>query len=469
MKFNPHPYQEETLKLMDSCPTAALLLDPGMGKTGICLEDFRRKREEFLVSRALVLAPLTVCVNTWPEEIKKWGTFKRMKMHVAHGKKGLSLPLVNKADIVVTNPESLKWFLSNFKRIEPFDVVYIDESTMYKNQSSNRSKNLRKLTQKLQNKIPNRYILTGTPSPKGIADLYGQFLQLDPSILGGTLSEFRTRFKFKASRRPWGVVWEPTKDTEALILEAIKPYSIRLDAKDHLDMPDFVQTHRYVTLPQEAMAIYKALEKDLFHEVSSGMITAANGGVLSSKCRQVANGTVYLSEVGEISTEKTRKVEYIHQEKLKELGRLFDELGEKQLLVAYEYQHDRDLIRRMFKEKYGFNARYIGGGSSKADATEAIKAWNSGKTPALLINPASGAYGLNLQAGGHHICWYGMTWNLLFYIQLVARLWRQGQTEGVFAHHIIAKGTIDEVVWESYLERNESQIRLINQLKRRVL
>lgn len=463
-RFKPHGYQEAVLKMMDENAQLALLLDPGMGKTPICLEDFRRKRSNLDATHALVVAPLRTCRDVWPPEADKWFGFHDFRVHVAHGK-GKNVNLCNAADIVVINPEGLPWLLENAKGLDQFDVLYVDESTMFKRKSSKRTTNLHKIAHKMNGGIHYRYILTGTPAPNGVQDLHGQFYVMKPEVLGKTMHEFYTGFRFSMRKTPWGVEWTPTKKSTELIQEAIAPHSVRLDATDHLDLPDIVYTKRMVDLPSEARQVYKDLENDMFSEMDAGLLVAANAGALSSKCRQVANGAVYLTPEGEASFQETRKIEYLHQAKVKELTNLFEELGQKPLMIAYEFKHDLTMIRQWFKEHYGFTPFYIGGGADDDEVSKAIVQWNAGDLPVLLVNPQSAAHGLNLQAGGYHLCWYGITWNLEHYLQLNRRLWRQGQEHGVFIHHILARNTIDEVIWEACSRKNVDQRALLRWLK----
>ena len=463
--WKPHDYQSKVLDAMDDTGKLALLLDPGMGKTSICLEDFRRRLDFMDAKRALVVAPLKTCQGVWPLEVKKWKQFAHMSVQVLHGV-GKKVERADAADICVINPEGLEWLVKNAKHFKSWwDVVYVDESTMFKTASSKRSKNLYKVLHKLRGGISYRFILTGTPAPNGVADLYGQFGAMDPDILGRTLSAFRRDFKFNSRNAPWGTIWEPSKESADLISEAIAPHSIRLDASDHLNMPDLVITKRIVKLPPAARKVYKSLEEDMFAEVDEGEIMAVNPGVLSAKCRQVANGAIYLSPDGAAATEETRKVEYLHAAKAAELGSLWEELGRKPLLVAYEYKHDLTTIKHYMKDQFKFEPRYIGGGVPTEEGQASIEQWNAGELPMLLVNPQSAAHGLNLQTGGHHLCWYSITWNLEHYIQLNGRLWRQGQEEGVFVHHLVAEKTIDEVIFRAIENKNKTQLKLLTYLK----
>ena len=467
--FVPHAYQEAAIQEMEEKGVLALLLDPGLGKTSICLEYFRRQYECLAATRMLVVAPLRTCWGVWPAEAQKWKGFNDFQVHVAHGAKNKKAALCNSPDIVVINPEGLAWLEGEIKSgaIEQFDVLVVDESTLFKSGSSKRTKTLFRIGHKHKGGIPNRFILTGTPAPNGVEDLFGQFAVLDPEILGKTLTAFRSNFRFGASKRPWGVVWAPTERTNDLVQDAIRPHSVRLDANDHLDLPELVSVQREVTLPKEAMELYKELKREMLVEIRANTsLVAVNPAALSSKCRQVANGAVYVDDEGLAGEEGDRRIEYIHQAKVKELGQLFDELGQKPILVAYEFRHDLKQIRRFMRDSYKLDVPFIGSGSAAADTATAIEAWNRGDLPMLLVNPAAAAHGLNLQAGGHHLCWFGLTWNLEHYQQLNARLWRQGQREAVILHHLIAKDTVDEVVWEAVQRKDATQADLLRGLKK---
>ena len=183
------------------------------------------------------------------------------------------------------------------------------------------------------------------------------------------------------------------------------------------------------------------------------------------KCRQVANGAIYLSSTGEATDGETRKIEYLHQAKAEALADLFRELSGKPLLVAYEFNHDLTMIKQYIKQEFGFTPRYIGGRTKQSEKNESLDLWDKGELPMLLVNPASAARGLNLQAGGHHLCWYSLTWDLEFYEQLNRRLWRQGQPEGVFIHHLIMEDSVDEVIWIALIKKATKQNDLLKFLK----
>ncbi len=464
MKFNPHNYQEQVLQKMMAQDRLALLLDPGMGKTAICLEDFVRRRDMMIAKRALVVGPLRVCHSTWPTEAKKWSNFSDLRVHVAHGK-GKVLESVNAADVAVINPEGLDWLLQNAKHLYKFDVIYVDESTLFKNSQSKRSKTLYKVVHKMNGGIPFRFILTGTPAPNGVENLFGQFKILDPNILGNTLGQFRGDHYFHARRMSFGVIWEPTKASVESITKAIAPHSVRLDANDHLDLPGIQYIRRPIRLSQSVMRLYRELDSELMVEVDGGTVMAANAGVATSKCRQVANGAVYLTQDGMAATEETRNIEWLHTTKVEDLCDLYEELGGKPLLVGFEFKHDLSQIKLGVKERFGFTPRYIGETTNAEADALLIEQWNNRELPMLLINPAAASHGLNLQAGGHHLYWYSQIWDLELYQQFNARLWRQGQSEGVFVHHAVAEKTVDEKAFKGRLKKEGTQRKLLYELK----
>lgn len=464
MRFRPHQYQQDVLDRMLDTDKLALLLDPGMGKTAVCLEDFRIRKDLLVARRALVVAPLRVCYSTWPAEVRKWTNFRDITIHVAHGK-GKDLIATNAADIVVINPEGLKWLLENQEDVFPFDVLYVDESTLFKNSQSKRSKALYKIAHRMHGGIPYRFILTGTPAPNGVGDLFGQFKVLSPKILGDTLKKFRTVYGFMPYELERGVIWKPTKYSETAIAKDIKPYSIRLDATDHLDLPDIQYVRRPVRLDKKSMRLYKELEKELYIDVKAGKVVAVNAAVATSKCRQVANGAVYVTKFGDAYEEECRMIEWMHTAKVEDLCDFYEELGQKPVIVTYEFKHDLVQIKLGIKERFGFVPRYIGETTDAEEDNKLIEQWNAKDLPMLLINPASVSHGLNLQAGGHHLYWYSQIWDLDKYKQLNARLWRQGQSEGVFVHHAVAENTVDEKAYKARLKKDATQLSLLYALK----
>ena len=455
-------------------PIFSLLLDPGLGKTAITLAAFKVLQATEVVRRMLVVAPLRVCESTWPEEVEKWTDFTGLKTVVLHGRKKEKL-LESDADIFLINPEGIEWLVQRKKHLKKWrserefpggwpEMLVIDESTRFKHYDTNRFKALKMVL----GEFDRRYILTGTPAPNGYEDLWGQYYMLDQ---GDRLEEFITRFRMKFFIPSYdGFGWQ-IRDDSAMeaIQERISDITLRLDAEDYLDLPALIHKNIYVDLPIDARRTYDELEKEFLLELREGEVTAVNAGVLTSKLRQVANGRVYLDVEGDIMAlegdavpKKHREVAIIHDAKVRAVRELVDELNGQPLLIAYEFRHDLDAIRKEF----GKDLPVLGAGTSATKGKKICQAWNRGEVPILLAHPASAGWGLNLQDGGHHMCWFAETWNLEHFTQLVGRQWRQGQRFPVFVYHVVAKHTIDATIVQAREEKDVTQKTLLDTLKK---
>jgi SNF2 family DNA or RNA helicase len=422
----------------------------GLGKTSICLEGFRQLRAAGEVARALVVAPLRVCQLVWPAEAEKWDT--GLRVHVMHGTKGRHIDA--DADIYVINTEGLAWLVGDKSRPGPWltwrdrpDMLVVDESTRFRHPTSQRFRALRRILGHFRR----RYILTGTPAPRCLSDLWGQMFLLDQGeTLGRTLGDFRQRFMVPVPRDRY-FDWVLRRGAEQDIYKAIAPLVLRIDASDVLDLPEVVTTQIRVELPRDARRAYDDMKSEMVATLQSGELAAANAGVATSKCRQIANGAVYMDDVAQT----------IHSAKADALGDLVDELAGRPLLVAYEYKHDLAAIRRALGD-----VPALGGGMSIAEAHQVTSAWNRGQLPVLAVHPKSAGHGLNLQAGGCHLAWFSLTWDLEDYDQLVARLHRQGQKAvRVMVYQIMARDTVDETVVKTLQRKSRTQTALLDALR----
>jgi len=464
MIWEKRPYTDIALNYALSRDKSGLLLKPGLGKTAISLEVFRIMRENFDANRVLVVAPLTVCYLTWPVELKKWDHFKGLTMRILHGP-GKEFAIRTKADIYVINPAGLKW-LAQQKWDVP-DMLIVDEMTRFKHHTTRQAKELRKIVE--QGKIRTRIGLTGTPAPNGLEDLFGEALMLDDgATLGEELGEFREKFWFCPHPNGRGYAdWGPTTRSEEMIYEALKPLMIRLDGKGELKEAEIVVTDVEVILPDDAREKYEELKRELILSLEAGDVVAMNAGALISKCRQIASGSVYISEFGQITEKATRTVQKIHEAKLERLAERWEEAGQTPMLVAYDMRHSKDAIIAYMKKHYKFDVPFIGGGVKPTDAKRIVDEWNAGKHPMLLGHPLSIGHGLNLQLGGaNRIVWYDPTWDLELYDQFNARLDRQGQTSDfVFIDHLLADKTVDQTIMRAIRSKTDVQDRLLEALK----
>lgn len=432
MKYEPHRYQEETAARMVRDPRLGLFLDPGLGKTSITLEAFRRLRDEMEVRRMLVVAPLRPAYSVWPRELAKWDQFRGLTMRVIHGSTR-SIEHLGGADIYVTNPESLEWLAAQRWAHAP-EMLVVDESTKFKRKSTQRHRWLRRLIKR--HGFERRYILTATPAPRNVADVHGQIHILDDGArLGDTIGDFRERYMVPI---PVGAYWDwaPRKGAVGEVGRLIRDICINLRASDHLDLPQLVEVDVPVSLPQEARDAYRRLKEKFIYRVGGQDVVAENIGAIGSKLRQIIAGGLYHPRVGS----GRPPWDFVHSAKAEALVDLYEQLGGRPLLVAYEHDFEVSLIRDALMK----DVPNIGGGTQDRRAVELEAQWNAGKLPMLLVQPQSGAHGLNLQEGGEHICWFTPPFNAELYWQFNARLHRQGQRASrVVVHRLAADDTMD--------------------------
>lgn len=452
MIYNPHNYQSYAINFINKKEIAALLLDMGLGKTSITLTSINDLMfDYFVVSKVLVIAPLRVAISTWPEEIKKWDHLKDLEISVVVGDlKTRKAALAKRADIYIINRENLQWLIESSGYYFDFDMVIIDELSSFKSWKSKRFQSLMKVRPRIKRIVG----LTGTPASNGLMDLFAEYKVLDMGKrLGKFIGGYRNEY-FVPDKRNGEIIYsyKPRVGADKLIYKKVSDITISMKAEDHLHMPDLVSTEYKVYLDDKEMKIYNELENELAIDFKSGEVTAGSAGVLCGKLSQMANGAIYLDD---------GSVNEFHQKKLDALEDIIEAANGKPLLVAYWYKHDLDRIKeRLDSIKVDFK---------EIDTDKTIKEWNEGKIPVGLIHPASAGHGLNLQAGGSTLVWFGLTWSLELYQQTVARLYRQGQKDKtVVVIHIITDGTIDENVMRALKNKDMTQRALIDAVKARI-
>lgn len=404
--------------------------------------------DSFEAHRILVIAPLRVARDTWPDELHKWEHLSDLRLSVAVGTETeRKAALQAKADIYIINRENVGWLIEDSGIPFDFDTLVVDELSSFKNHQTKRFRSLMKVRPKVVRIIG----LTGTPSSNGLMDLWAEYRLLDMGQrLGRFIGQYRSTY-FTPDKRNGQVIfsYKPLPFAEKEIYAKIADITISMKSTDHLIMPDLVTAEYSVKLSDKERERYDELRQDLVLKLAGGDVTAANAAALSGKLCQMANGAVY----GDDGT-----VHYIHDRKLDALEDLIEAANGKPVLVAYWFKHDLERISARLKD------RHIS--FTKLDTSDSIASWNEGKWPVALIHPASAGHGLNLQSGGSTIIWFGMTWSLELYQQANARLWRQGQkAETVVLHHIIAKDTIDERVMKALSAKDKTQTALIDAVK----
>ena len=442
MKFVPHAYQKYAIEYIKSHPVTALFLDMGLGKTVTTLTAIRDLMyDTFEIQRVLVVAPLRVARDTWPEEIRKWDHLKELTCSVVVGNMvERRRALQKEADIYIVNRENLAWLYQN-SRLD-FDMVVLDELSSFKNAQSKRFKAMKAMRPKVKRIVG----LTGTPSGNGLMDLWAEFRLLDMGErLGKYISQYRSLY-FKPDKRNGMVVfsYKPLPGAEEAIYHQIADITVSMKANDYLKMPELVSVTKEVTLSEKEKKRYDELKQSLVLELPGGEVTVANAASLTMKLSQMANGAIYTDD---------KNVVNIHDRKLDALEDLVESANGRPVLVAYWFKHDKDRIQKRMQ------AREL---KEPQDFTD----WNAGKIPVALIHPASAGHGLNLQQGGSILIWFGLTWSLELYQQTNARLWRQGQkSRTVIVQHIVARDTIDERILKVLEHKDGTQAALIDAVK----
>ncbi|MDD3338047.1 MAG: DEAD/DEAH box helicase [Lachnospiraceae bacterium] len=444
MKYVPHEYQEYAKEFIVNQKVSALFLDCGLGKTAITLTAvWELLLDYFEVSRVLVIAPLRVARDTWPGELEKWEHLSGITMSGVLGSEKERVAALNRrANVYVINRENVEWLVEECKW--DFDMVVLDELSSFKSHKAKRFKALKKVRPMVKRIVG----LTGTPAPNGLIDLWAEIGILDMGQrLGRFIGGYRERF-FLPDKRSREMIYsyKPREGAEEAIYNLLSDICISMKARDYLDMPGCVYNRVEVFMNDRELKLYQQLERDMLIPYEDGDIDAVNAAGLSNKLMQMANGAVYDENGG---------VKHIHDQKLEALEDLVEAANGKPVLISYWYKHDLERI----KERIG---------ALELDTAEDMKEWNAGEIPVAVIHPASAGHGLNLQAGGSTLIWYGLTWSLELYQQMNARLWRQGQKETVVIHHLIAKGTLDERVMESLEKKDCGQSALVEAVKVRI-
>ena len=408
--------------------------------------------DRFEVSKVLVIGPLRVCSSVWPQERLKWDGLDFLQMSVIVGSsKQREAAMKVPADVYVVNRENVKWLVDYLEKYHipwPFDMVVIDELSSFKNHQSQRWKALRKVRPKIKRMVG----LTGTPASNGLMDLWAEVYRIDGGQrLGRFIGRYREAFFKPSGMNPYtGVVYNyvPLPGAEEAIYDRISDIAVSMKALDYLDMPEYLPVTHVVEMDGRERKLYEEMKKDLLVTVEGEEIDAANAAALSGKLLQMANGAIYGEDGNAVK---------IHDKKLLMLEDLIEQANGQNVLVAYWFRHDHERIIEHLEGK-GYAPRDIKTETDIAD-------WNEGKIQIGLISPASAGHGLNIQKGGHILIWFSLIWSLEMYQQTNARLWRQGQTEVVTAHHIVCKDTVDEDVIKALEHKDMTQQKLIAAVK----
>ena len=454
MMFRPYPYQQYCIDRIVQTPKLGLFLDMGLGKTVITLTAVRELvYNRFQVRRVLVIAPKKVAEGTWMREKDKWDHTRILRVMPVLGSLQRRIKALNTpGDVYVINRENVTWLVDYYRNAWPFDMVVVDESSSFKSHKAKRFKSLAAVMPRVSRLVE----LTGTPSPNSLDDLWAQVFLMDGGErLGKRYTGFRERYFQPDKRGADGMIYsyKAKPGTEESILASISDICVSMKSEDYLQLPEMVTHEIPVELDAKALKAYAEMEREMVLQLPEDEeeISVASAAALSNKLLQLANGAVY---------DEDHQVHEVHRCKIEAFLELMESLQGKPALVFYNFQHDR---ARLLQALQGSGLRV-----RELKKPEDEDAWNAREVDILLAHPASSAYGLNLQQGGNHVIWFGLTWNYELYTQANKRLHRQGQTERVIIHHLICSGTRDEDVMVALRRKEDVQTRVMESLKARI-
>jgi SNF2 family DNA or RNA helicase len=433
-------YQHKAVNFICEKKKCCLFLGMGMGKTVISLTAIERLLSEKKIKRALIIAPLRVCNNTWGQEIEQWEHLRHLTYTIATGNEVQRLSAVKSdVDITVINRENVAWLIKN--SIWKWDCVIIDESSSFKNYASVRFKALKPVCKYVKYHVN----LTGTPIPNGYQDLWSQIFFCDSGErLGRNITQFRKKFFHSSGFNGYGYTLNPAADEQIKAL--VSDICMTMNASDYITLPERLESVCAITMPATIKEQYKTLEKKFVISIKDVNVVVPTVAALGNKLMQLCNGAIY---------DKNGETHHIHDAKIDYLRELLEDNPNENVLISYNYKSDVVRLKKAFPE-----AVILGTNTKEVDD------WNAGNIRILLAHHASAGHGLNLQFGGNVVIWFGMTWNLEGYQQFNARLLRRGQAKAVRIIHLLMKGTIDEKIYEAVsVHKAKTQSDLLSCLK----
>jgi SNF2 family DNA or RNA helicase len=448
---NLHAYQKTSVAHIIENLQCGLFLDMGLGKTVSSLTAVKKLIFDLDISTALVIAPKRVAEKVWTDEVHKWKHISDLRVSVIAGSEKERIAALKKdADVYTISRDNIAWLCMYYGgSMLPFDMLIIDELSSFKSAKSIRFKALKNV----RNSFSRIVGLTGTPAPNGLIDLWSQLFLLDGGQrLGKHITSYRDSY-FKPDKRNGATIfsYKTAQDGEERIYAKIKDICLSMKTEDYLNMPELITHNVMLELPPKALKAYMDFEKEEVLELVKGLdetetISVANAAALSIKLLQFANGAIYRED-------KTHAP--MHDIKLDALEDIVEAANGRPVLVAWSFRHDLMRIKERLK---AYDVREL-------KTSQDIEDWNDGKIEVMLLHPASGGHGLNLQRGGNTLVWFGHTWSLELYQQLNKRLHRQGQTSVVNMYKLITAGTIDERVIAAQEQKAEGQNRLMDAVK----
>lgn len=461
---NLRKYQWRALRFVIDNPVSALFIDMGLGKTISTLSAIKHLfYKGKLTKPVLLIAPIRVIYGVWRQEAAKWSHTRDLRFSLVHGSARQRMEaLTEPAHIYLINFEGVKWLVDyymrlargdtkKFEEIWPFGMLVVDESTFFKEAQTQRFKALRKAIKLFERRV----ILTGTPTPNSLLQLWAQMYIVDMGErLGLTFSGFRDRFFERADYQ--GYTYKLRPGASQYIERMLRDVVLRLQDSDWLDLPPLVKNRINVTLPKQAMDLYEQFEKEMFLELEEAEVEALNAATLTNRCHQLANGAIYALD----KEEGTKDWYPIHDAKLDALREYIEELDGQRAVIAFTFKHDLHRIRSVLPD-----APLLG----PKNTPIVVEEWKRGKHQFVLAHPQSAGHGVNdLQVDCRRVLFYSIPWSGEHYNQLIARVGparRSGEKDPTIVDHLTAVGTIDEAILVAQERKAAGQAALLDVLR----
>lgn len=437
-----HHYQERAIQFIKDKQRCMLLLDMGLGKTITTLTTLSDLHDGLAVKKTLIIAPLRVANSVWAQESRKWQHTQHLRVSVVTGSERKRITALQyDADVYVINRENIPWLVEHYSKRFPFDAIIIDESSSFKNPSSRRFKMLKKVAHLVDYMV----LLTGTPAPNGLLDMWAQMWLVDYGMsLGKTMTAYKQRF---FEQDYMGYNYKPRPGSASKINALIADRAMSMQAKDYLELPERIDLIETVSLTASEQKQYDDFERELLIELDGAEILAQSAATLAGKLLQWCSGAVYTDDKGNYHVTSNAKIDALKE--------LMETLDGENVLVAYNFKSDLERLQQAFPDAVVLD---------KENST--IDRWNDGQIKMLLAHPQSAGHGLNLQHGGSVIIWFSLQWNLEYHQQFNGRLHRQGQTKPVRIIHLVTKDCLDERVMKAISAKDATQAKLLDALKR---
>ena len=433
----------------------ALLVDMGLGKTIMVLTAIARLLRAGKIDRVLIVAPLRVVYTVWRQEAKLWSHTRALKFSVVHGNHVQKVRALQKpAHVYLMNVDNLKWLDEVYgkKTQLPFCMLVVDESSMFKKVKTVRFGIMRRRV----NDFKRRVIMTGTPTPNGLHEMWPQMFIVDRGYhLGRRYTDYKEDYFDSGGYQGHKLI--PKDGALERIIEATSPVVMRLDSADWLKLPKLVTVPVWVDLPERAREVYNTLEEEMFiaFDETGTFVDNPHAAALRNRLCQICSGAIY----AEHEETQAKVWQPIHDAKLEACDELIEEFQGEPPIVIYRFRHEAIRLQRRYPH-FSLIGRGERGKPSEKAIMETVRRWNKRKIDGMIVHPASVGHGLNLQHGGRHFIWTSLTESLELYLQMIKRLHRSGQKQAVLNYILCCRGTIDEVLLSDCNSKEAAQGRV---------